>query len=168
MENPPSREELFVLMWDQPTTKVAKQLGVSNVAIGKLCRRMQVPKPPRGYWAKIQAGEIIRKPPLPALREQIDRQLGSSKRSSFIPLTTGQFELLKKAIEKLFELGIDTSEIQLAHDGVKKVSADFAAQLLILIQNQYRTWIKRSQMLPQQIQGFNQRVFEQKSNSSSK
>jgi hypothetical protein len=44
-----SREELFALVWEKPAREVAKELGVSDVAIGKLCARLQVPKPPRGY-----------------------------------------------------------------------------------------------------------------------
>ena len=51
-----SREELFTLIWERPATEVAKELGISDVALGKLCRRLQVPKPPRGYWARVQAG----------------------------------------------------------------------------------------------------------------
>ncbi len=43
-----SREQLFALVWEKPTQDVAKELGVSDVAVGKLCSRLQVPKPPRG------------------------------------------------------------------------------------------------------------------------
>ena len=32
--------------------EVAKELGISDVAVGKLCARLQVPKPPRGYWKR--------------------------------------------------------------------------------------------------------------------
>jgi len=49
-----SREELFALVWEKPTSEIAKELGISDVALSKLCRRLQVPKPPRGYWAKVQ------------------------------------------------------------------------------------------------------------------
>lgn len=44
-----SREELFAMVWEGPTQAVAKELGVSDVAVGKLCARLQVPKPPRSY-----------------------------------------------------------------------------------------------------------------------
>ncbi len=46
-----SREELFALVWEKPTSEIAKELGLSDVAIGKLCTKLQVPKPPRGNWA---------------------------------------------------------------------------------------------------------------------
>lgn len=48
-----SREELFALVWEKPTSEIAKELGLSDVVIGKLCTKLQVPKPPRGYWARI-------------------------------------------------------------------------------------------------------------------
>lgn len=31
-----SRGELFALVWERPTQEVAKELGVSDVAVGKL------------------------------------------------------------------------------------------------------------------------------------
>jgi hypothetical protein len=39
------------------------ELGVSDVAIAKLCTRFQVPKPSRGYWARVQSGQTPRRPP---------------------------------------------------------------------------------------------------------
>lgn len=53
-----SREDLYFLVWTMPTTKAAKTLGVSDVAVTKRCKRLNVPKPPRGYWAKVQSGRI--------------------------------------------------------------------------------------------------------------
>ena len=54
-----SATELEALVWAMPTTKVAEQLNVSDAAIGKLCRKLGVEKPPRGYWAKIYAGKHV-------------------------------------------------------------------------------------------------------------
>lgn len=42
-----TRKELFALVWENPATEVAKDLGISDVALQKLCRRLQVPIPPR-------------------------------------------------------------------------------------------------------------------------
>jgi hypothetical protein len=45
---------------------VAKQYGVSDVALTKTCRKLLIPLPGRGYWAKRRAGRRVRKrPPLP-------------------------------------------------------------------------------------------------------
>jgi len=52
----PSRDQLAKLVWSMPTTKVAKSLGVSDVAVAKWCKLYGVEKPPRGYWAQQLAG----------------------------------------------------------------------------------------------------------------
>lgn len=46
------KEELEVLVWLMPTVKVAKIFGVSDKAIEKRCKKYNITKPPRGYWAK--------------------------------------------------------------------------------------------------------------------
>lgn len=51
-----AREDLYELVWSKPLTTIAAAFGVSSVAIKKVCRRQQVPTPPRGYWAKLDAG----------------------------------------------------------------------------------------------------------------
>ena len=38
-------------------TKVAEDLGISDVALKKICDKHRVPTPPRGYWAKRGAGK---------------------------------------------------------------------------------------------------------------
>jgi hypothetical protein len=53
-----SREELEKLVWEMPTTQVAALFGVSDKAVEKRCKRLGVAKPPRGYWAKLAAGQI--------------------------------------------------------------------------------------------------------------
>lgn len=47
-----TKEELTQLVWNKPTTSIASDFGVSDVAIGKKCKAMGITKPPRGYWAK--------------------------------------------------------------------------------------------------------------------
>lgn len=60
------RSELYEKVWSIPVTKLAKELGISDVGLAKVCRRHAVPIPPRGYWAKIKAGMRPRRTPLPA------------------------------------------------------------------------------------------------------
>lgn len=42
---------LTKLIWAMPTTQIAKELGVSDTAIAKFCKKHKISKPPRGYWA---------------------------------------------------------------------------------------------------------------------
>jgi hypothetical protein len=65
---PYDREELYRRVWEQPMLKVAEEYGVSSVALGKTCRKLGVPVPGRGHWAKLAHGkEGAKKPPLPKL-----------------------------------------------------------------------------------------------------
>jgi hypothetical protein len=50
----PSADELQKMVWEMPTVKVAKKLGVSDVAIKKRCKKFNIPKPGLGYWRKIE------------------------------------------------------------------------------------------------------------------
>ena len=50
--NWPSKDELEILVWQKPTTKIAKIYGVSDKAVEKWCKKYDIIKPPRGYWAK--------------------------------------------------------------------------------------------------------------------
>lgn len=50
----PSKEELGKLLWEIPTTHIAKKYGVCDKAITKWAKKMDLPKPPRGYWAKMK------------------------------------------------------------------------------------------------------------------
>jgi hypothetical protein len=50
----PSKEELEKLLWEKPTSQIAKDFGLSDKAIEKWCKAYGIEKPPRGYWAKLQ------------------------------------------------------------------------------------------------------------------
>ena len=61
------REDLYREVWSRPITHVAKDYGISDVGLAKACKRMGVPRPPVGYWAKREAGRELEVPPLPPL-----------------------------------------------------------------------------------------------------
>ena len=63
------RAKLYEQVWSRPAQEVAKAYGISGVMLGKVCRKLQVPVPPRGYWARVRSGYEIRKPALPKLQE---------------------------------------------------------------------------------------------------
>lgn len=58
------RTKLYEEVWSQPVQAVAKTYRISGVMLGKVCRKLQVPVPPRGYWARVRSGYTIKKPPL--------------------------------------------------------------------------------------------------------
>lgn len=48
----PDKETLSKLVLDFPVTFVAKQIGVSDVAVKKRCQKLGIQTPGRGYWMK--------------------------------------------------------------------------------------------------------------------
>lgn len=71
-----NREKLYEEVWSKSVVQVALQYGVSDVVIHKVCKSLNVPVPPRGYWARIHVGEKVKKPHLPAAKG-IAEEIGS-------------------------------------------------------------------------------------------
>lgn len=61
-----SREELYRLVWAEPMTKVAARFDVSGSYLARMCTLLNVPRPERGYWAKMAVGKAPAQPLLPA------------------------------------------------------------------------------------------------------
>jgi hypothetical protein len=62
-----SREELYELVWSVPMVKVAEKFKVSGSYMARVCANLSVPRPERGYWAKLAVGKAPDKPSLPEL-----------------------------------------------------------------------------------------------------
>jgi len=45
---------------------MAVRYGISGVALAKTCRKLRVPPPSRGYWAKVKARNAPKRAALPA------------------------------------------------------------------------------------------------------
>jgi hypothetical protein len=80
-----TRHQLYELVWAGPISTLAKSLGVSDVGLAKVCRRSDIPLPPRGHWAKLNAGKGVTKTPLPlrapGAAEQVE--VGSGRRQVY-------------------------------------------------------------------------------------
>jgi hypothetical protein len=46
------RIDLYEQVWSIPMTKLAKQYQISDVGLAKICKKLKIPVPGRGYWAK--------------------------------------------------------------------------------------------------------------------
>lgn len=66
-----TREEVYELVWSQPMTKLIQNFGICDRAIAKNCKKLKIPVPGRGYWARKAAGYKDLQPPLPPLHERI-------------------------------------------------------------------------------------------------
>jgi hypothetical protein len=45
-------------------SRLAREFGVTDVALAKTCKRWDIPRPGRGYWAQLEAGVQIERPSL--------------------------------------------------------------------------------------------------------
>ena len=141
-----TREELYELVWSMPMTRASKQLGVSDVMLGRVCRERRVPRPPQGYWAPLlsekKRSQFI-KPPLPVhpisthtfhdfLLEQQTRQnadrpedFDSQNLSEPIPPPPEAFAIsireYRHSIEQALPELLEPSQITTLHPTVQKV-----------------------------------------------
>jgi integrase len=57
------RRTLYGELWKEPATVVATRYGISATFLARVCTRLRIPRPPRGYWMK-PADERPAAPPL--------------------------------------------------------------------------------------------------------
>lgn len=143
------RETLYKEVWEQPVSKVAQKYGVSDVMIHKACKVLNVPVPPRGYWAKIQAGQIVSKEPRPEssgktafsgrrmenkTEDQTTTQTVNVSSLDFLPE-----EERIRLIETALELRVD-SDCKKLHPVLQKHKAAFNAWSKQHPRDKYASW----------------------------
>jgi len=53
------RTKLFNEVWKEPMTTVAKRYELSDNGLRKRCVKFEIPLPPVGHWAKLEAGKDV-------------------------------------------------------------------------------------------------------------
>ena len=61
-----TREELYKEIWKEAVSKVAIKYGVSDQAIRKKCKKLNIPLPSNKYWGDFHAGKNPKPDPLPS------------------------------------------------------------------------------------------------------
>jgi hypothetical protein len=59
-----TRAELYEKVWATPVRTLAKEFGMSDVGLAKICRKHDVPVPPVGYWRRAETGHQVARLPL--------------------------------------------------------------------------------------------------------
>lgn len=97
-----TRRAMYELVWSRPMTKVAEDLGISDVALKKICDKHRVPTPPRGYWAKKDAGKPTKQTQFHNTADpQHDHIVIHGSRNNLAP-----------AVRAVFESGAGAPEVQ--------------------------------------------------------
>ncbi len=63
-----TREQLYEKVWSQSISSLAREWGISDVGLAKICKRYNIPRPGLGHWARKQHGYNPIQPPLPQLK----------------------------------------------------------------------------------------------------
>lgn len=123
-----TREQLYERVWSQPMVKVASEFGLSDVAVKKMCRRMNVPAPPRGYWAKLAAGQKMSKPSLPKPHEvtatRINPTLNAERRVESQRVATDREYMTPLEVPTTLEVNKLHPHARATHAALKKVKPD--------------------------------------------
>lgn len=114
-----SRKELYKRVWSRPLSAVAAELGLGGNALAKICNRLLVPYPPRGYWRRAAAGRKERRPPLPPAPESAARQIvisgkrAASRRSrTRLDPAVRREQLLDVAVELIRKGGLHAASMK--------------------------------------------------------
>lgn len=60
-----TRKALYDQVWSTPMARLSKEYGISDVALAKICKKLKVPYPGRGYWRRKETGKAVKQLPLP-------------------------------------------------------------------------------------------------------
>jgi len=121
-----TRKELYDLVWSEPMVRLASRYGISDVALAKTCRKHNIPRPPRGYWAKKQFGKAPRKTPLPNPRDRSSILLRDPEECRVSSPSLQREMECKMTEEKTTEATIEVAEsLRGAHPLVRQANEEF-------------------------------------------
>lgn len=91
-----NRDILYAEVWDNPPSVVAKKYGTTDWSIRSMCKRMDVPLPDRGYWAKLRAGKPVEKAALPKIKKVADENKPKTGSSRKLQIAENSLEFMKE------------------------------------------------------------------------
>ena len=102
------REDLYQLVWTAPVSEIAARMGISDVGLAKACRRADIPLPPRGYWARVGAGQRIVQAGLPSIPMGVSEVIRIT--GTRLPLTAGHGTTKTQPNGKFGDVGTKDSD----------------------------------------------------------
>lgn len=82
-----TRDELYGLVWAEPMIEVAKKFGVSSSYMARICTQLDIPRPERGYWARLKYGKKVKQTPLPETPPGISTLFMINRHKVIVPKT---------------------------------------------------------------------------------
>lgn len=104
------REALYEQVWSTPMSRLASEYQMSDVGLAKICKKMQIPRPGRGYWAKVQNGAKVKRQPLRKLTKNGESRVMIQRRVNEVeveqeanPIILAANNLPKLTVDPSFE-----------------------------------------------------------------
>lgn len=104
-----TRQTLYDQVWSTPMTKVAKEYGISDVALAKICKKLTVPYPGRGYWRRKETGKRVKQLALPPKQDSSKQQV-TIHRTIRVEMTLSEDAVQRIAAEQAPEQTIEVPE----------------------------------------------------------
>lgn len=113
-----TREKLYDEIWAEPITKVSKRYGVSDSYLVRILKNLNIPRPPRGYWAMVAADIHPEKSPLPLAKLGDAITWSRDGQTEFATSTADEIRITRsKRITRLATHGL----VREAHEHFKNV-----------------------------------------------
>src|SRR5438105_10412311 len=93
-----TREELYELVWQKPLSRIVDEFARTDTGLAKRCRKLRVPHPGVGVWAKLQAGQKVVRPRLPPPRKGGPLEITVYRRIKAPPVETGKAPTFGKVL----------------------------------------------------------------------
>ena len=122
------REELFKAVWERPMVHVARDYEISDVGLKKICKKMFIPTPGRGYWRRKEQGYKVIQSKLPKLPAGVASEVSISP-SHYAQDPAGTIPSAEEIrIKEVLNPAVHASEehqlVQRARESLRKAKAD--------------------------------------------
>lgn len=108
-----TRQQLYDLVWTRSLSALAAEFGISGNGLAKICDRLLVPHPPRGYWSGGSQTRSTPRPPLPPPPEDCDtdvvissRRAQSRRMRTRLSLTARRDQIVETAARLIISEGV--------------------------------------------------------------
>ena len=100
-----TRKELYELVWSKPMTQLAKEFGLSDNGLRKICKKYDIPLPLSGHWQKVQYGKKTHQEKLGSFDKWINTKILINESEA-----DDEEHYLTKFTKKVKEIEIDCSK----------------------------------------------------------
>lgn len=114
-----TRQQLYDLVWTRSLNALAAEFGNSGNGLAKICDRLMVPHPPRGYWSGGADKPRGPRPPLPPLPDGCDtdvvispRRAQSRRTRTRLSLTARREQIVEAAAKLIIREGVNAASMK--------------------------------------------------------